>query len=130
MWRTPSACRVRTLADTCRRQRGIVQSRNLVPDLAGARVAGIEIGQHHHCQAVIHVAADVRGETLPGAAMFDDFVAVLFADGPGRAVIARVGLAVVQRKDGPHPVERRLLDELFGIERLWSCTRERPTPDS
>src|ERR1017187_2624499 len=30
---------------------------------------------------IIHVAADVRGETLPGATMFDDPVAVLFADG-------------------------------------------------
>src|SRR5690348_17212335 len=89
---------------------GIVEASYLVRNLARVR-------QNNDGQPVIHVPSDKSGEALPCAGMLDHSMPVDSVNSPGKSILAGIGFPVVQRKDGPHAIQARSLQKLFGVER-------------
>jgi len=69
-------------------------------DDTGAGVAGVKISEDGDGKRVVGVARDIAGESLPCPTVLNELVAAEPGDVPAEAVIARVGIAVVERVDG------------------------------
>jgi hypothetical protein len=63
-------------------------------------VLGIEVGE-----PVIQVAREVASESLPRSAMVHNAMPAYILNRPGKAVVSRVRLAIVQFEHRPHLIE-------------------------
>src|ERR1043165_7717465 len=79
-----------------------------------SRIRPCLVSKNHDGQLVVDVTRDLRLESLPRPAVFDDVMSAYLAQTPAEAVRKR--LAVVQLHRGPHLVQARSLQELLGIE--------------
>ena len=69
-------------------------------------IAGLELPPDHR-QLLVDVTRDLRLETLPGAAVFDQTMPAHLAHGPTKTIIMR--LAVIQLHGRPHFFQTRSL---------------------
>src|SRR5262249_32409148 len=97
-----------------REECGIDEARDPGGEEAG--VGAGEVGEHDDGQVVIDVALDDAGKALPCASVPDHLVAIGRNNAPAEAVIGAIGLAIVEGKYGPYPVEAGLLQEAGSVE--------------